>query len=225
MSRFSRQSSIIKPEIMASLRFLIIGTGAIGRQVGVQLAAAGAEHFTLFDHDKVEECNIANQGWTEAEIGLDKVEALAETMQAINSRAVIMPIPCKFNKETYAVEGKQYDLSADIVVCAVDSIKARAEIFEIVKNKCKLFVDGRMSAETCRIIAISGDNKDYYAETLFEQADAYAGVCTARSTIYCSNIAGGLMVAMITRWMRQTDPMQCDFLFNIPTYTIESLPC
>ena len=37
---------------------------------------------------------------------------------------------------------------------------------------------------------------------LFAQAEAQAGRCTARSTIYAASIAAGLMVHQFTRWLR-----------------------
>ena len=42
----------------------------------------------------------------------------------------------------------------------------------------------------------------YYASTLFAAEQAYAGSCTARSTIYAANIAAGLMVGQLARWLR-----------------------
>src|SRR5712691_9020863 len=46
-----RQPSIVPPERLAACPAIIIGVGAIGRQVALQLAALGMPRLTLFDDD------------------------------------------------------------------------------------------------------------------------------------------------------------------------------
>ena len=65
-------------------RIHIIGCGAIGSTIGELIAKAGFTRITLYDFDRVESHNIANQMYTEADIGKEKVVALAERMCSIN---------------------------------------------------------------------------------------------------------------------------------------------
>jgi len=65
-------------------RIHLIGCGAIGSTVGELLAKAGFTKITLYDFDRVESHNIANQMYTEDDIGMEKVDALARRMTAIN---------------------------------------------------------------------------------------------------------------------------------------------
>ena len=58
-----RQLDLVPPERLASCHAVVIGVGAIGRQVALQLAALGAPKLTLFDHDLVEPANLAPQGY------------------------------------------------------------------------------------------------------------------------------------------------------------------
>ena len=44
--------------------------------------------------------------------------------------------------------------------------------------------------------------------------EAYAGPCTAKTTIYCANIAAGLMLAQFTRHLRQL-PVEPDIQLNL----------
>jgi sulfur carrier protein ThiS adenylyltransferase len=37
---------------------------------------------------------------------------------------------------------------------------------------------------------------------MFRTEEAFAGPCTAKTTIYCANIAAGLMVAQFTKYLR-----------------------
>ena len=56
--------------------------------------------------------------------------------------------------------------------------------------------------------------REHYAGTLFRQAEAQQGACTARSTIYAASIAAGLMVHQFTRWLRGL-PVDQDATFNL----------
>jgi len=44
--------------------------------------------------------------------------------------------------------------------------------------------------------------------------EAHAGPCTAKTTIYCANIAAGLMLAQFTKWLRGV-PVECDVQLNL----------
>jgi sulfur carrier protein ThiS adenylyltransferase len=103
----------------------------------------------------------------------------------------------------------------DIVFCCVDSITARAAIWRIVASRCRLWVDGRMLSEVMRILTAANEqSRSYYATTLFQQAEAQAGACTARGVIYTAAIAAGLMIHQFTRWLRGL-PLDNDLLVNL----------
>jgi molybdopterin/thiamine biosynthesis adenylyltransferase len=81
-SRFDRQQDLVPADKLAALSIAVIGVGAIGRQVALQLAAMGARKLQLIDFDVVEATNVTTQGysWEDAEKRRHKVEA---TRQAI----------------------------------------------------------------------------------------------------------------------------------------------
>ena len=79
-----RKSYEFMPPDKVRDRIHIIGCGAIGSTIGELLAKAGFTKITLYDFDKVESHNIANQMYTELDIGKEKVDALAERMCSIN---------------------------------------------------------------------------------------------------------------------------------------------
>ena len=43
---------------------------------------------------------------------------------------------------------------------------------------------------------------------------AYQGSCTAKTTIYCANVAAGLMLAQFTKWLRGL-PIEPDIALNL----------
>ena len=72
-----------------------------------------------------------------------------------------------------------------------------------------------MSAEVVRVLASDHPGVDtHYATTLFTEAQAYAGACTAKSTVYAASIAAGLMLCQFTRWLRGL-PVDQDVLLNL----------
>lgn len=76
--RFSRQRDIVPADRIASCKATVIGVGAIGRQVALQLSAMGISWLQLIDHDTVEWSNLASQGYLEGDMGQSKVNATLE---------------------------------------------------------------------------------------------------------------------------------------------------
>ena len=195
--RYSRQSSLVPAERLAELTIAVVGVGAIGRQVALQLAAVGAQNLNLVDHDIVEESNIASQGYWEDDLGELKVIATANACHRINSNMMIRAFDNRFRNR---------QALGDVIFCCVDSIKTRKRIWESRQAQRSFFVDGRMAAEVIRVIAIdmaSEEDCAYYPTTLFAADEAYEASCTAKSTIYCANMAAAMMVSQFTKWLRR----------------------
>jgi sulfur carrier protein ThiS adenylyltransferase len=101
-----------------------------------------------------------------------------------------------------------------VFVC-VDRIDTRRLIWEAVRNKVDFFADGRMAAEVLRVLVASdAASRKHYPITLFAAEEAYAGSCTAKTTIYCANVGAGLMLAQFTKWLRHL-PIEPDLSLNL----------
>jgi len=204
--RYARQRDIVPAERLAECRPTVIGVGAIGRQVALQLAAVGVPSLQLIDFDIVEEVNLAAQGFLEADLNRFKVETTAELCRRINSQVEIMPITERFRRSMEI---------GDAVFCCVDRIEVRQLIWNTVRDKVRFFADGRMSAEVLRVlVACDEPSRRYYPGTLFTAEEAYHGSCTAKTTIYCANIAAGFMLAQFTKWLRRL-PVEPDTSLNL----------
>ena len=216
-----RQRGIIAPERLAEVDALIVGVGAIGRQLACQLAAVGVPKLWLVDPDTVGVENLAAQGFLEADLGREKIAAVADLCKQINSGIQIDTHFAKFQPDhiTRMTRGEE-DNTRFVVFSCVDSMDARKEIWETFEqqfpdDKFALFVDARMGAEVARVLAVSRDEgRQYYPDTLFEAGDALQQSCTARTTIYCANIAAGMMTGQFTKWLRGMAVDQ-DTLLNI----------
>jgi hypothetical protein len=72
-----------------------------------------------------------------------------------------------------------------------------------------------MSAETIRVLTVAGSQgTTHYPTTLFAASEAFAGACTAKSTIFTSNIAAALMLASFAQWLRGM-PLEVDVMLNL----------
>lgn len=204
--RYSRQKDIVPAERISACKATVIGVGAIGRQVALQLTAMGIPWLQLVDHDTVEVSNLASQGYSEMDLDKLKVEATAQFCQWIDSSIEIYTLAERFRRSMEI---------GNVVFCAVDSIDTRRLVWEAVKDKVSFFADGRMTAEVLRILtACDYASRKHYPTTLFGAEEAFAGTCTAKTTIYCANIAAGLMLAQFTKYLRQL-PIEPDIQLNL----------
>jgi molybdopterin/thiamine biosynthesis adenylyltransferase len=63
---------------------ILIGVGAVGSWVAVELARSGIGHFTLIDDDTIESSNLNRSLYSQENIGQRKVEALAAQIKNID---------------------------------------------------------------------------------------------------------------------------------------------
>ena len=216
LSRDIRQREIIPPQKLAACYAIVIGVGAIGRQVALQLAAVGVPAMELFDHDTVGTENLAPQAYWEIDVGCSKVQATSEVCYQLNPMTSVTTHAERFRRSSL----KSLPLLKDralktAVFCCVDSIVTRQLVWETMRLRADFFVDGRMSAEVIRVLAADQPRTDsYYATTLFAAERAYGGSCTAKSTVYTASIAAGLMLSAFTRWLRGM-PVERDLTLNL----------
>lgn len=121
-----------------SERIHIIGCGSVGSVVAENLARFGITRMTLYDFDTVEPRNLANQMFTQDDVGRPKVEALADMLHRINPEI----------DNDLALVPKGYTgqkLSGYVFLC-VDNIDLRREI--ATANKSNTFVKGMFDFRT-----------------------------------------------------------------------------
>lgn len=204
--RFTRQSTLVPRDRLSRITCTVIGVGAIGRQVALQLAAIGASHIQLIDFDEVDETNVTTQGYFASDVGRPKVVATADAIGRLDRAIDVDTVQDRYRAKLNIGES---------VFCCVDSISARAAIWRSVASRCQYWADGRMLGEVIRVLAATDSHgRARYADTLFPQAEAQAGTCTSRSTIYAASIAAGIMAHQFTRWLRGI-PVDFDTTLNL----------
>ena len=204
--RFLRQQELVPRDRLANLKVTVIGVGAVGRQLSVQLAAIGTPRLQLVDFDVVDLSNITTQGYLAADVGLPKVQATSAFIRQLDPLVVVECIQDRYRPKIEIGEA---------VFCAVDSIDARSAIWRSAGSRCRFWCDGRMLSEVIRVLAVADSlGRDHYPTTLFAQAEAQRGSCTSRSTIYSASIAAGMMVHQFSRWLRGI-PLDRDTSLNL----------
>lgn len=204
--RYSRQADIVPRQRILDCKATVIGVGAIGRQVAIQLTAIGVPTLQLIDFDHVDISNLATQGYMQKDLNRPKVDATSEFCREINHDLHVEVVLGRFKRTTPV---------GNTVFCCVDKIDVRKHIWDAVKDNVSFFVDGRMSAEVLRVItACDETGRQYYPQTLFAAEQAQTGTCTAKTTIYCANIAAGFMLAQFTKYLRLL-PVDPDIQVNL----------
>lgn len=119
----------------------IIGCGAVGSHLAIQLIKLGITRLKLWDFDTIEEHNLTNQIWNHKDIGKSKVEALIEHILELDPYIPPKNIKNMGKYEDQALEG--------IVFACVDSVELRKHIYECNQYaKLEIMFDPRLGSTT-----------------------------------------------------------------------------
>jgi len=201
-----RHSDIYNPEHYADKRVAVIGVGTIGSHLALTLARMQVP-ITLYDHDKIEEHNLATQSYGARDIGRYKVDAVkkqCEEMGHDKVEALNILFP----------EGA----TADIIVSCVDSLDARREIARGLGDSTIPIHDGRVGAEQVEVYRYP--NAAAWLAGLPDQADT--DPCGARFTAYTANVCAGLLANNIKRELLG-QPIQGRILYDAVSSTFLAL--
>lgn len=117
----TKSHDFFQPEKITD-RIHIVGCGSVGSSLAENLARCGVTKMTLWDFDKVEPHNIANQMFRQEDIGKPKVEALRDILMDINPEIT--------NHLELKAEGWQGKNLSGYIFLAVDNIELRRQIVE-----------------------------------------------------------------------------------------------
>ena len=211
-NRFWRQLDICPPERL-QFPITVIGAGAIGSATVTTLAKMGCGNITVYDHDLLEEHNLPNQFALVSCLGQPKVEAL-KTLVGQLAEVEIRGINERYRGQR--LEG--------VVICAVDSMDARAIIWKTVKGnrRVPLYLDARMGAEVLRLYSIrpiDADASALYEANLYTSGDAERLPCSARAIVYCPLVAGALIALQVKRFAVD-QLLKKEILFDLTTLNL-----
>ena len=121
MLDLSKTYDYFQPE-KQNVRIHIVGCGSVGSTVAENLVRSGVTNITLWDFDKVEPHNLANQMFRQQDIGKLKVDALFDILKEIN--------PAIQDKIELKSDGWQGKLMSGYIFLCVDNIELRKEIVQ-----------------------------------------------------------------------------------------------
>lgn len=168
------------------------GVGGIGSYLSLFLTRIGFNVYA-YDMDKVDQVNLGGQLYGVQQLNKPKVDAIYEVLQNLTEDVKFRGYNRKYN-----------DVISPIMCSAFDNMEARKQMFkawEEQKTPNKLFVDGRMEAETGMIFFVTPDKIDAYKEHLFDDAEIPDLQCSYKSTSHNGAMIASYMTSGINNWL------------------------
>mgnify|MGYP003111086915 FL=1 len=200
---------------LKNVEFHIVGCGAIGSSVAMQLVRLGADNFYLYDFDKVEIPNIGVSQYNEQDVGLPKVGALINHMKRVNVMIKVEGIIDRFTTYEGSKEG--------ILILGLDSMKARRDIVKMLVKcpyKPKIVIDGRMGAEHYQQYIYNNITMSQYDKNWYSDDESDPEPCTRKATSYCSNMSGSF-IANAAKNIVMKQPYFKEVTFNFSTLILD----
>lgn len=197
---FTRQEELYDAE-NSNDSVTVIGCGATGSWVCLQLAKLGVKYLSMIDMDKIEIHNIPNQIYSIDSAEEYKVGEMLKLCKMLGSGVTNYV----YSLEELTSENFDSAYIGETVFCLVDSMKARKELFNaaLKNNICKVWIETRMGLTGYRIYVVHMNNQneiDKYKETLYSDDESEVSACGASQSIVstamqCASHAVGLWLS------------------------------
>ncbi len=143
-----------------NLSALIVGAGAVGNFVALNLALLGVGNIDIIDGDRIEEHNLNRQLLLYGRVGDFKAEVLSERIKEINDSIEGNFYNYYLTKETAGVIEKRNGKKYDVIFGCADTYKARYLINKLAVRHKIPHIDGGSSATSGSVIAyVPGKNR------------------------------------------------------------------
>jgi hypothetical protein len=216
----TRHVEVFSRDAFGNRRIDVIGAGASGSRIVLSLAKLGLENIHVWDFDKVEAHNIANQAFSQADIGRPKVDALKDLVEKATGLVI--------NTHNERVDGSQE--LGDIVFVLTDTMASRQEIWKKgirYKMRTKLMIETRMGTDEGRVYAVNPTKPAQvkgWEGTLYGDDVAVASACGASISVGpTAEFLSGLAVWQLIRWQSiesgKEDKLDHEIIFGLrPLY-------
>ena len=181
-----RHLSVFSPEQFGDTPVHVIGVGATGSNIALEIAKLGVKNLSIWDFDHVEGHNLANQKYGPQHIGMPKVEACADVIKQQTGLEV--------TTHNEKVTADHRHIIGGHVFLLVDSMAGRKEIGEDVIWKgmrTEQCIETRMGVEHFDCYAFRPRTMPHFKAwqaTLYSDEDVAADVtnvngCNAQTTV------------------------------------------
>ncbi len=124
--------------VIQKVKVGIAGAGGLGSNIAMCLTRSGFRNLEVIDSDVVEMKNLNRQFYFLADVGLPKVEALAERLKKINPGLAVKTEKVRFTREN--ISG--YFQDRDIIFEAFDNVVSKTMLLEFFGDSEKLLILG-----------------------------------------------------------------------------------
>lgn len=209
---YIRSSGIFNPDLARPVN--IIGCGSIGSFLAMGLVKCGFKVFHLYDEDVVNAVNVGCQNYGVADIGKAKVEALKAI---ILSSGPDEDITVEAHNE-FVLPGTNILRLPTFV--GVDSMIARKNIWDKLKHRIPILVDGRIGGEFVRVFSITDSARDieFYESTLYSDEEASELPCTERNVIDVAFFVSGMMIRAMRNFLVK-GTINLEAMLDVKTFT------
>ena len=209
MQRYSRQ--IMLDDIgldgqqrLMDARVTVVGAGGLGTPILTHLVAMGIGHVTVVDRDTIELTNLHRQTlYSDADIGLAKVDAAASRLVELNPDVDIRTMPVSVNRRS----ARSVVRESDVVIDALDSVDARYALNEACIDAGIPFVSGGAVGTSGQVFVVMPGKTACY-ECIFpglnDDQMPSCGIEGVNPAIL--SVIGGLEVAEAVRILCGMDP-------------------
>ncbi|HBK35000.1 TPA: hypothetical protein DDZ01_03330 [Candidatus Uhrbacteria bacterium] len=192
-----RHLSVFSPDEFGDRRVDVIGLGATGSRITLELARLGIRNLHGWDYDTVSEVNLANQAFAVEDIGRLKAEATARLVKANTG--------LDLQTHVERVDGTQ--VLGEIVFVLPDTMASRREIFERglrMKLRTKLMIETRMGADSLRVYTFNPSRPAHiraYQDTFHDDVPQVTSVCGGKTSVGATaETISGIAVWQLIRW-------------------------
>ena len=199
--RFHR---LLPASATSNLNVLMVGAGAIGSRLGIELAKLGVRNFVIYDNDAVEVENVGVQAFDYRDIGTNKAIALRERMLHQTKEPPTVTVRQRFFTEKTIIPAR-----INVVISAVDNVDARINLINAClrsKSKnSKFYMDGRMGALSCELWCgeFAGGERpldvDKYITSLTDK-EFKPAPCGQKAVPYTAAMLSAIMANQLRKW-------------------------
>lgn len=192
---FQRHNAFVGPADLSET-LNIIGVGATGSNLALAAAKMGFTNFKIWDPDIVEPHNLPNQAYDLHHVGQPKVDALKDVLTRFNPRVQVN------THQMYYKTAQHSDLVEGVLVIAVDSMEARADITETFNGNplISLAIESRLGFDFGEVNIIDPlEDQDIvnWESSLLDDKDVPEGPCGLRICTTMVGIIANFMVQQI----------------------------
>lgn len=214
-----RHMQVFEPSNFGDRQIDLVGVGAVGSKMALEVAKLGVRNIHLWDFDVVEDHNLPNQMFSLSHVGKPKVKACANVIKRDTGT--------KAKEHNGKIEPGDCPAFGDVVFLQTDSMTTRKLIWEEsirLNFRTRLMIETRIGTYSGRVYAVDPQNPDHvraYEQTLYTDEEALPSECGTKTTIGATgDIVTGFAIWQFLLWsqvelQQKNIPLENEIIFSV----------